>query len=283
VGVVLSAAAGSEIVRVQNSADLELVDIEIAGSANRRCVYVTGSGSSVLLDGVEVSACKQPIDGAAIRLESGTSATILYSALLDNGAGSNSGGHLYAASATSLTVTSTLVSGGRADSAAAFRLVSTPTVLDDVTFDDNVADSGDGGSVWADNTNLTVLGGTFGPGTASGDGGCIATSGTQSLTVNGTLFDGCGANSNGGAIAHKSTGALSVDASTFSLPTADLNHDNIGNGGGIYSSIAATLCEASWKSSSSCAWSSWLRSWKVSARSYSRRAASGSSRGVGTS
>lgn len=235
VGVVLSSNAGGEIFTVQNGADLELVDVDVTGTANRRCAYVTGSGSSLLLDGVTLSGCKQPVDGSALRLESGTSLTIQYSTLSDNGAGSNSGAHLYANSATSVTVISSLIEGGRSDSAAGFRLLSTPTTLDDVTFDDNVADAGDGGSVWADGSTLTIIDGVFGLSTSTSDGGCVVASGANVLSVSGTTFDGCGANGNGGGIAYKGSSTATVEFARFLNGAADLELNTTGNGGGFYS------------------------------------------------
>ncbi|MEQ1506396.1 MAG: right-handed parallel beta-helix repeat-containing protein [Myxococcota bacterium] len=190
-GVVVNGGSGGEIVRIENNADLELVGIDIDGNNQRRCIFVTGVQSSLVLEGSDVSDCIQGTDGAGIFLGSQTFARIEDSTFSDNGSGGNSGGAVFATGATSLDVLRTTFEGGRSGTAGAIRLQSTPATLDDVTFDDNEASAGNGGSVFSDGSGaLTVLGGSFARGFSSNDGGCLAVGGSVTLEVVGTVFDG---------------------------------------------------------------------------------------------
>ena len=74
--VTVEVGSGSEMIRVESGGDLELVGIDIVGNTSRRCAFITSAGSSLRLEGVEMSQCRQNIDGAGIFLDGGTSATI---------------------------------------------------------------------------------------------------------------------------------------------------------------------------------------------------------------
>ncbi|MEQ1503259.1 MAG: MopE-related protein [Myxococcota bacterium] len=240
-GVVIQTGSGGELVRVQNGADLELEGVELVGNAVRRCVFVTGSGSSIRLEGAEVSGCLQPIDGAAVFLDGGTSATIEDSALSGNGAGSNQGANLFANGATRVDLVRTTISGGRADAGGGLRLLNTTAALVDVTFDDDTADAGRGGAILATNGALTVDGGVFGLGFASGEGGCIALEGSATLDLTGSAFDGCDTNGDGGGVWNGGSGTVDLAFPTFTACTADANLNNNGDGGGLYSTGASRV------------------------------------------
>jgi hypothetical protein len=245
-GVIISTGSGGEIVRIENGGDLEVIGLDINGNTARRCVYVTGAGSSLLLDGVDLTNCKQVISGAGIYLESNTSAEIRNSTLLDNGAAGADGGMLYANSAASLDVTSSTVDGGRANAGGAFYLNNTDTELDDVDFIDNIASTWRGGAVFATNSALTVIGGSFLLNDTSNDGGAISLEGSSALTVTGTLFEDNTGDWHGGAIYHGASGALDIEFATFRSNSADANTNGSGEGGAIraYSASAVDITDS---------------------------------------
>lgn len=241
-GVIIQNGSGTEIVKVQNGGDLELVGVDINGNNSRRCIDVAASGSSIRLEGADVSGCTDNVDGAAIHLAAGTTGWIQDSVLSGNGPGSNSGGNIHADNANRLDILRTSISGGRADAGAGLWLVSTPTGLDDVDFVDNVADSGRGGAVWATSGDLlTVTGGSFATGFSSAEGGCVALESGSAIDAVGTLFDGCDANGDGGAIYQGGSGDVSLAFVTVRNSTADVNLNNLGSGGALFTSTTVNV------------------------------------------
>jgi hypothetical protein len=239
-GVVVNTGSGGEIVRVDGGGDLELTGLDINGNTSRRCVYVTGAGSSLLLDGIDLANCDQNIDGAGIFLDGSTSADIRNSTLLDCG-GTGNGSTLFANSATSLDVTSTTVDGSRGTTGGAFYLNNTDTELDDVDFIDNDCTSGRGGAVFATNSPLTVIGGSFTLNDTENEGGAISVEGSSSLTITGTLFEDNTSWGDGGAIFHVGTGALDIEFATFRSNASDSNNNNNGEAGAIYATSASAV------------------------------------------
>jgi large repetitive protein len=240
-GVVVQTGSGSEIVRIQGGGELELVGLDVQGSASRRCFSVSGSGSSLRLEGASVSGCVQNADGAAIYVDPGASLWIEDSVLDGNGSGNNNGGNIYANSAARVDVIRTAITGGRANSAAAMRLNGTTTVLDSVDLDDNQADSGRGGAIVVSGGSLVIDGGAFSTSFASSDGGCISLEGAASLDALGTLFDGCDANGNGGAVYNNSSGNVTLAYITVRNSSADVDLNNAGSGGALYSTSASSV------------------------------------------
>ena len=92
-----------------------------------------------------------------------------------------------------LTLTHLKLSGGAFDgSGGAIYSDSAALVLDNCTFQSNLASNGDGGAVWADASNITILGGEFWNNSATGSGGAVAATGaTNRLVVKeGSIFEG---------------------------------------------------------------------------------------------
>ncbi|CAN0557245.1 unnamed protein product, partial [Laminaria digitata] len=85
-----------------------------------------------------------------------------------------------------LTLTQLKLSGGSFEgSGGAIYSHSAALVLDSCTFQGNVAADGDGGAVWAERGNITIIRGEFLDNNASVYGGAVAAAGVSSLVVQG--------------------------------------------------------------------------------------------------
>ncbi|CAN0422560.1 unnamed protein product, partial [Laminaria digitata] len=71
--------------------------------------------------------------------------------------------------------------------------------LDNCTFDGNLATDGNGGAVWADGGNVTIVGGEFLANTATSYGGAVYAAGCRLVVEGGSRFQGNTAIVGGGA------------------------------------------------------------------------------------
>lgn len=239
--VTVEVGSGSEMIRVENGGDLELVGIDIVGNTSRRCAFVTGAGSSLRLEGVEMSQCRQIIDGAGIFLDGGTSATIEDSHLTGNGTLFSNGGTLFANSPSSLTIARTEISGGEGSYGGALWISTTPVLLEDVVVSD--IEASNQGVIYAVNTSMTVTDSSFSDLSSLYSGGGLALIGNTSLTLEDSTFEGCESDNHGGAIYHGASGSLSIEGSTFRANSAGAL---AGYGGALYvaSAVSAIITDS---------------------------------------
>lgn len=90
----------------------------------------------------------------------------------------------------SLTLTRLNLSGGSAAAGGAIYSQSSNLTLDNCVLDGNVATDGGGGAVWADDGNVTIVGGGFFVNNATRGGGAVYATNSRLVVQNGSKFQG---------------------------------------------------------------------------------------------
>ncbi|CAN0013701.1 unnamed protein product [Ectocarpus sp. 6 AP-2014] len=112
-----------------------------------------------------------------------------------------------------LTLTDLKLSGGSAASGGAIRSSMAAVTLNSCVLDGNIATDGDGGAVWVEGGELTIVGGEFSENSASGNGGAVLATDAAVAIENGTRFEGNSAIEGGGLFCGGSENATLLSAS----------------------------------------------------------------------
>jgi len=156
--------------------------------------------------------------------------------------GSDGGGILNSENLTLVACTisdNVLSSGGTSRGGGIFSSSGSLTIIQS-TVSGNTARRG--GGIFSDSLNATITDSTISGNTASstsgdGGGGVIA---ADAMTISNSTISGNVTNANGGGVLNSSPGVLTVRHSTITGNRADADNSSGGEGGGIYSTYAAT-------------------------------------------
>ncbi len=225
---------------LESFGNLRLDNVEVAqgtgtGSALVSSGQLTIAGSRFIGNAIGSGSTRQ---GAAIRVDGG-SALVTGSRFDGNTVSGNLGrGGAVAAMEGELTIRHSQFTGNQAfDGGAVYVAAGVMARIEHSRFSDNQA--GYGGAIESWTNDIQVLHSRFDNNTAdTGDGGAIwSLGGSSQLVVNWSEFSGNSAATTGGAISCYE-GVLAVINSAF------LGNDSTGNGGGIYSTCGLSVMNA---------------------------------------
>ena len=187
-------------------------------------VYI-GAGTFRMYGG-EISGCAARNNGGAV-VVSGSSSMLFAGGTISGNSAARAGGILVQAGAK-LEMTGGSVLDNRANTGAGLYANNSEMTITGGTIAGNIAKEY-GGGIRAAGSTVTLAGGTLDGDKAGKEGGGIYTSGETKLTIDGAVIENCRAEIAGGA--------LRADASTTLLSSGTIRNNTSGKtGGAIYSS-----------------------------------------------